>query len=205
MMAPWQIRVLGGLAVFTASLACGCGSRKEPPPTVPPFRGERKEWVHLLARDREVIDKTMGGLGGTWLVIIHSTGSAGASVPALDDYHRRVKGDPLGLPYHFLIGNGRGVADGRIHFSADRLAALGSATGTGRGDGSVRLDIGLVGDANRTAPTAAQLAALGEILDYLKAKGGRLRVRLHNEAEPSPSGCPGSQFPVKELREAFPD
>ena len=144
-------------------------------------------------------------MGGVWLVIIHSTGSAGASVAALDDYHRRVKGDPLGLPYHFLIGNGRGVADGFIHFSADRLAALRSAAGTGSDGGSVRLDIGLVGDANRTPPSSDQLMALGEILDYLKAKGGRLRVRLHNEAEASPRGCPGSQFPVKELREAFPD
>ena len=193
------------VAVFLAALAAGCAPA---PPSAAasgsPFHSERKQWVHLSPAMREHIDRAVGGIEGPWLVILHSTGSEGGSVAALEDYHRRVKGDPLGVPYHFLVGNGRGMADGRIHLSG-RLDTFRDEAAKAGASPAAALAIGLVGDGNRTPPTPAQLAATDEILDYLAAKAGRLRVRLHRETGESPRGCPGAHFPVKELREAYPD
>ena len=193
------------VVVLLATLAAGCAPA--PPPATAsgsPFHSERKQWVHLSPVMREHIDRAVGGMEGPWLVILHSTGSEGGSVAALEDYHRRVKGDPLGIPYPFLVGNGRGMADGRIHLSA-RLDTFRDEVAKAGATPQAALAIGLVGDGNRAPPTPAQLAATDEILDYLAAKAGRLRVRLHRETGESPRACPGKLFPVKELRQAYPD
>ena len=193
------------MVVFIATLAAGCAPA--PPAATPsgsPFPRERRQWVHLAPAMRDHIDRAVGGMEGPWLVILHSTGSEGGSVAALEDYHRRVKGDPLGIPYPFLVGNGRGMADGRIHLSA-RLDTFRDEVAKAGATPQAALAIGLVGDGNRAPPTPAQLAATDEILDYLAAKAGRLRVRLHRETGESPRACPGKLFPVKELRQAYPD
>lgn len=197
----WQLScaVLCGAAL----LAAGCS---RPPGQSAasggnPFAAPRQSWQRLSTEHRETIDQALRNPPAELLVVIHSTGFAGSTPVALNDYHRRVKGDPAGTPYHFLIGDGGGFEAGGIRISP-RMRAL--AEDGARGE-QATVHVGLSGDFTEDAPRPSQLAALDEILDYLAAKTSTLRVRLHRETEASPRGCPGTAFPVKELREAFPE
>jgi len=189
--------------MILAATLCACG----PPPPVPAEEGEfsfslpRTAWVYLTPEMRGVIDRVLGDGSRDLLVILHSTGTSGGSVAALDDYHRRVKGDAGGMPYHVLIGNGHGLPNGKVHFSQRFLGLEGGGEETGAGE--LTLHLGWVDPGGEAPPGRAQLAALDEVLDYFAAKTPHLRVRLHREVEHSTRACPGEGFPVRALREAF--
>jgi hypothetical protein len=191
---------VGGMVLATLAALLSCGGCSRPVATAAAgpfdFAGERVCWEFLDDEMRSRLDALFEGTTGPPLVVIHSSATDTGSVAAFEDHFSRVKRDPMGMPWHFLIGNGRGMAAGRIHFSR-RLAASAAAP--------ERIELALVGDFNRRPPERSQLAALDEILDYLAAKAGPPRVRLHREIANSPRGCPGARFPVEDLRRAFPD
>ena len=66
----------------------------------------------------------------------------------------------------------------------------------------------IVGDFNRDLPTKAQLAALEELIKYLRKRVGRskgrvLIVKAHREINPKPTDCPGNRFPYNWMHRTF--
>ena len=188
--------------------AAGCGkpdvAANPPAPRSFDFSAPRVAWSHLDPPARAAIDAGLAKRALPDLIILHSTGSPAVSASALADNHTRVRGLAGGLAYHFVIGNGRGIPDGHLitgpRWSGGQPSqALADPAGEANA-----LTIALTGDFNRTPPTPAQLDALDELLDYLEAKTGPVKIRLHREVETCPRQCPGKLFPVKALRAAHP-
>lgn len=78
---------------------------------------------------------------------------------------------PHGLGDHFLIGNGRGCADGEIQVSRRWDMQLAAAPpGATLGDDCI--SICLVGDFDRAAPTTAQLRRLEQLIVAIRERYG---------------------------------
>lgn len=116
-------------------------------------------------------------------ILIHHSRSARAMQP------------PPGQQDHFLIGNGRGLADGELQYGLawlqQRPALLNGAPL--KGD---CITICLVGDFERAAPTAVQMRRLEQLVRALR---GRCSLSADQVLFDSASGGPGGigrHFPV---------
>lgn len=132
-------------------------------------------------------------------VIIHQSGTLSGNAAYLD----RVQssgGSPHCVAFHFLIGNGRGASDGEIQVGSRwrRQAPSPSVTGA---EGEA-INVCLVGDFVREPPTRAQMASLGLLLRHLQWRFNLPQrcVRLHREADPGYTQCPGDHLSLDALR-----
>ena len=140
-------------------------------------------------------------------VVIHHSATTAGDAASFDRYHREERGWEHGLGYHFVIGNGHGARDGQLEVGPRWLAQLqGAHAGAGIYN-EAGIGICLVGDFDRRAPTAAQLATLRSLVAGLC---GRFRIPSgrvlgHREVKRTASGspatqCPGRNFSLDEIR-----
>ncbi len=132
-------------------------------------------------------------------IIIHQTGALSGNAAYLDRT-RPPGGSPQCVAFHFLIGNGRGAADGEIQVGNRWRRQTPSPSVTGaEGDA---INVCLVGDFVREPPTRMQMASLALLLRHLQWRFSipRRHVRLHREADAGYSQCPGDQFSLDALR-----
>lgn len=148
-------------------------------------------------------------------IVVHDSGSPAGDLAALDRRHSRA--GLAGLGFHFVIGNGQGMEDGAVvaGYRWDRqLAGAHAARGMAmRTAGGATLDadalnrnavaICLVGNAERRAPSDAQLRSLAELVRALQAElgiqGHAVRFRSELGATGGRAGC----FPLDRFRAAL--
>lgn len=193
-MAHLQLRVRLALGLFV--LIVGCGTQAQPPAvpvsrTVPVPATAHQTWQPDAA-------------AGAWkYVLLHHSATESGSVASIDAEHRArrdASGNPWrGIGYHFVIGNGRGMADGQIEPTfrwKDQSAGAhaGEATFNEQGIG-----ICLIGNFDQAPPTEKQLAAARRLVGYLK---GEFRIpadRVLKHGDVKATACPGKHFPAQEL------
>ena len=153
---------------------------------------------------------------GTWrAIVVHDSGSPAGDVAALERRHSRAGLEGLG--FHFVIGNGQGMDDGAVvaGYRWDRQlpgahAARGMAMRTAGGSAldaealnRTAIAICLVGNAERRAPSDAQMRSLAELLRSLQADLGipanAVRFRSELGAAGGRAGC----FPLDRFRAAL--
>src|SRR4029078_798906 len=105
-------------------------------------------------------------------IVIHHTASKRGSVESIHEAHLKRKdkdGNPWqGIGYHFVIGNGNGMTDGEIEPTFRwREQMQGGHAGSG-GYHEHGIGIALVGNFDEQPPTAAQLAAIKQLVMALK-------------------------------------
>ncbi len=185
----------------------------EPPPPPPPRRGF---WSSLFGRrsaptvnyrylSRGVIEAIRNApvQRGRWkFIVVHNSGTRQGNARAFDYYHRNVRRMQNGLAYHFVIGNGTSSGDGEVEIGSRWRRQINGGHVHSDYLNNIALGICLVGDFNRTQPTAAQLDACEELIRYLrircgKADGRDIPVRPHREVNPPrwSTDCPGDAFP----------
>lgn len=113
-----------------------------------------------------------------------------------------------GLAYHFVIGNGRGAGDGEIEIGPRWTRQINGGHVASDYLNYISLGICLTGDLNERPPTKRQLAALDELIRYLRSRCGKVQgryaiVRGHREINPKPTDCPGNKFPLRWLHRRF--
>ena len=194
--------------LLIACLVCGaggCGQKAPVPPdqTDYDFAAPRTAWLSLDVQTRSTLDTGLAKRPKPAMCVIHGTGSPAASASGLADNHQRVRGIGGGMAYHFVIGNGHGIADGSLVIGPRWLAGTASGAGDDISLDRGTISICLVGDFNRAPPSLKQLQTLDELLDYLTGKIGPYPVRLHREIENSRRACPGKHFPVRAMRRAY--
>jgi hypothetical protein len=146
---------------------------------------------------------------GRWrYIVVHNSGTRQGNARAFDYYHRRVRHMPNGLAYQFVIGNGHGSGDGKIEVGNRWSQQLSGGHCASDYLNNIAIGICLVGDFNRDLPTKAQLAALEELIKYLRKRVGRVdrqlaTVKAHREINPRPTDCPGNRFPVRWMHRKF--
>ena len=183
----------------------------------PPPPRERRGWFGLgggpryryLTRGvRSAIDRAPVKRGRWQYVVVHNSGTRQGNARIFANYHRNVRKMKNGLAYHFVIGNGTSSGDGEIEIGPRWTRQINGGHVASDYLNNIGIGICFVGDFNRDVPTRAQLAALQELITYLRKRVGRskgrvLIVKAHREINPKPTDCPGDRFPYRWLHRTF--
>ncbi len=174
------------------------------------FLGGGPKYRFLTRSIKSAIDNAKVQKGRWKYIVVHNSGTRQGNAKAFDNYHRKVRKMPNGLAYHFVIGNGTSSGDGEIEIGNRWVRQINGGHVASDYLNNIGLGICLVGDLNRDVPTKAQLAALDELMTYLrkrcgKVKGHDIMVRGHKQINPKPTDCPGDRFPLKWLSKEFAD
>lgn len=137
---------------------------------------------------------------GQWkYIVVHHSGAPQGSAESIDRYHREDRGYENGLAYHFVIGNGRGgMKDGEIavggRWKKQILGGHLASTALNR----VSIGICLIGDFEKTKPSAKQIRSLISLCHYLLVdlSLNRSALQIHKQINPKPTKCPGKYFPT---------
>lgn len=160
-------------------------------------KAAKSNWQFLNRSVRAKIDAAKVQPQRWKMVVVHSSGTKSGGATAFDYYHRQVKHMAHGLAYHFVIGNGHGTGDGQIEVGQRwSLQEAGGHLRSGT-QNEIALGICLVGNFEKGRPTEKQVEALDELIDYLQAKVGKVRVTTHRLINIRPTLCPGRNFPSK--------
>ncbi len=138
-------------------------------------------------------------------LIIHHSATPNGNAAKFDAYHRRERHMQNGLAYHFLIGNGTDSGDGEIEIGPRWMKQLQGGHVASLAYNENSLGICLIGNFEKQRPTKHQLAALIELLGYLKNDllGGKPKLYLHREVKGEHTLCPGRYFPAKRIHRLF--
>jgi len=137
-------------------------------------------------------------------IVVHHTAAEHATLPGIDNYHRKHFGDPLGAEYHFVINNGKkdranrpiglvDIARWRHQEPAWHLFKPHNAPDS--------IAICLVGNFETRGLPAEMLASLTDLTRALMklCEIPRERVSTHRVVDEKMTQCPGKLFP----RDAF--
>jgi len=138
-------------------------------------------------------------------IVIHHSATTTGGARVFDKYHRKVNGwDELG--YHFVIGNGRGTVDGMIEVGS-RWHKQKHGAHCKTPDNYFNnhgIGICLVGDFTERPPSAAQMAALEQLVRFLSREchipPGM--VTSHG-AVTGKTACPGNLFPLRRFQRSL--
>lgn len=183
----------------------------------PPPPRERRGWFgfgggpryrYLTRGVRSAIDRAPVKRGRWQYVVVHNSGTRQGNARIFSNYHQNVRRMKNGLAYHFVIGNGTSSGDGEIEIGSRWTRQINGGHVASDYLNNISIGICFVGDFNRDVPTRAQLAALQELVTYLRKRVGRskgrvLIVKAHREINPKPTDCPGDRFPYRWLHRTF--
>ena len=167
-----------------------------------------RRWRYLSPSVRKAIDQARVQKGRWKYLIVHNSGTRQGNARIFDTYHRRVRKMQNGLAYHFVIGNGNSSGNGEIEIGPRWTGQINGGHVASDYLNNIALGICLVGDLNRDQPTPAQLAALDELIVYLRGRVGKIKgkpsiVVPHKKINPKPTDCPGDRFPYDWLKQKF--
>jgi len=162
----------------------------------------KETYKYLTPAVRRAIDNAKVRRNRWKFIVVHNSGTRQGNAKAFDYYHKHVRHMPNGLAYHFVIGNGTSSGNGQIEIGGRWLKQLDGGHVHSDYLNSISLGICLVGDFNRDRPTDEQLAALEELIKYLRKRCGKVDgkwpiVLPHRKINPPrwPTDCPGDRFP----------
>ncbi len=172
--------------------------------------GGGPKYTYLTPAVRAAIDNARVKRGRWKYIVVHNSGTRQGNAKAFDNYHRNVRHMQNGLAYHFVIGNGHSSGNGEIEIGNRWTRQINGGHVASDYLNNIALGICLVGDLNRDVPTKTQLAALEELINYLRKRCGKVKgkdiiVRGHKQINPKPTDCPGDRFPLKWLNRTFRD
>ena len=141
-----------------------------------------------------------------WTAItIHHSGTKNGSSAIFDKWHK--KGNHWeGVGYDFVIGNGTNSGNGQVEVTFRwRDQKVGAHCGGTKGNWANRESVGicLVGNFNKTSPTAQQMEALAKLTRFLRDryKISAGRIYGHNSTPGArATDCPGKKFPMSKLK-----
>ena len=140
-------------------------------------------------------------------IVIHHSATESGSVESIHEEHLKrsdAEGNPwLGIGYHFVIGNGRGMPDGILQATfrwKEQIhgAHSGSALFNTRGIG-----ICLIGNFEDASPSKAQIKSLKSLVKILAARHRITPGNLMGHASVKATACPGKYFPLNEIRQVI--
>ena len=135
-------------------------------------------------------------------IVAHHSATAQGSAMSFDREDRR-QGMKNGLAYHFVIGNGHGTPDGVIEIGSRWKYQLHGGHVSKWEFNNHGIGICMVGNFEKTQPTAKQLASFRELTTYL---GGELldnRYKFYVHKEINATLCPGRNFPTDTMHRVF--
>jgi len=138
-------------------------------------------------------------------VIIHHSATDEGNAAIFDKLHRE-QNHWEGIGYDFVIGNGIDSGDGQVEVTFRwRKQIPGAHCGGTSGNWANKDGVGicLVGDFNRTVPTARQMQSLLKLIRFLQKRYGIPKSRIYgHKTTPGArvTACPGKNFAMTQLR-----
>lgn len=176
---------------------------KIPAPAKPAAAGEKStNPKHPLPPELKRVLDAMPVTKGKWKkIVIHHSASKKGSLQSMDMYHRQKRKMENGLAYHFVIGNGQGMRDGKIEIGNRWKRQIKGGHLASDTMNQVAIGICLVGNFEVAKPTQAQMQSLYALAGYLSRRCGisKLNVQTHRQINIKPTACPGKYFPTKLL------
>ena len=153
---------------------------------------------------RKVVEKTQSIVledkKWKWIVAHHS-GIEDGNARVYEYYHKEVKRMRDGLAYHFVIGSGKDSGDGEGEVGSRGIYQQrgGHVQRTEVNDHGI--GICLVGNFQNRKPTAKQMEAFHELMDFLQniVLEKKCAFAGHKEIDLNHTVCPGRQFPLREM------
>lgn len=141
-------------------------------------------------------------------IVLHHTAADRGSVEGIHEAHLRRRdgnGNPwMGIGYHFVIGNGRGMPDGAIETTFRWRQQLHGAH-AGRADyNQVGIGICLVGNFEKHAPTTAQQAAIRRLIRHLRSTYNIQPDKIVRHSALKKTACPGRHFSIAKVTQGSP-
>ncbi len=132
-------------------------------------------------------------------IVIHHSGMPEGTLKSIDRYHRTERHMEHGLAYHFLIGNGSGMGDGEIAVGNRWKEQLDGGHLRSEAQNKTALGICLIGNFQKSPPTAKQLQSLENLIRALMKRCALSAgtVRTHQQINVVRTDCPGSKFPTR--------
>ena len=135
-------------------------------------------------------------------IVLHHTATEAGSVASIHANHlqRTTGGKPwLGIGYHFVIGNGVKTTDGKIYVGDRWKRQIRGGHLASSALNEVAIGICLVGNFEKTQPTAKQRTSLKALVSLLRKRTGvpYSQVRTHRHITPKPTICPGRRFNLR--------
>jgi len=176
-------------------------SRVIPPRVIKPKKGWRSAYKNIP---------------GNWLppsqlekkwvaVVVHHSATENGNAAIFDKWHRE-RNHWEGVGYDFVIGNGSDSGDGQVEVTFRWRKQItgahcgGTANNWANKDG---IGICLVGNFNRTVPTARQMQSLLKLIRFLQQRYGIPRSRIYgHKTTPGArvTDCPGRRFSIARLK-----
>jgi hypothetical protein len=145
-----------------------------------------------------------GAAPRTWkYIVLHHTATEAGDVATINEAHRQrtdSAGRPwLGIGYHFVIGNGRGMADGLVEPTFRWTDQLHGAHAASRQYNEHGIGVCLVGNFSEQPPTQRQLAAAQKLVAQLRSEYRITRTNVVRHSDLSATECPGELFPLDSI------
>ncbi|MDP6083359.1 MAG: LysM peptidoglycan-binding domain-containing protein [Verrucomicrobiota bacterium] len=134
-------------------------------------------------------------------IVIHHSADSNNSIRGMEHYHRRVRRMENGLAYHFVIGNGVKTSDGKIYVGDRWKRQIRGGHLASLALNEVAIGICLIGNFEKTLPTAKQRTSLKALVSHLRKRTGVpfSQVRTHRNINPKPTICPGRRFSLRNI------
>lgn len=172
---------------------------EEPPPPPPPVVVVKPKELPLPSGEPGW-QVNVASRPWRWIVVHHSASDRGCAT-AFDEYHRNGRHwDELG--YHFVIGNGTGSGDGQVEVGSrwpKQKHGAHCKVGNNEEYNEGGIGICLVGNFEKGRPTAAQLASLARLVDYLAARYKIDDKHIIGHGDVDDTRCPGRGLPLDGL------
>ncbi|QDT63499.1 peptidoglycan recognition protein family protein [Calycomorphotria hydatis] len=131
-------------------------------------------------------------------IVLHHTATNSGSVASIDAAHKRRRdsaGRPWkGIGYHFLIGNGNGMPDGKVAETFRWEEQIAGAHAGVLQYNQHGIGIALVGNFELEGPTDRQQTALLELIERLVTDYGIPAENILTHGEIRATQCPGRFF-----------
>ncbi|MEO1996166.1 MAG: peptidoglycan recognition family protein [Planctomycetaceae bacterium] len=138
-------------------------------------------------------------------LVLHHTASAGGNVDSIHEAHVQRKdkqGRPWkGIGYHFVIGNGDGMADGAIEPTFRWREQMHGAHAGVPDYNNSGIGIVLVGNFETQKPTAAQVASVQRLVRALALEYGISAENIIGHRDVKATACPGQHFPLSDIKQ----
>lgn len=136
-------------------------------------------------------------------MVLHHTASEAGSIQSIDKAHRQRKdsaGRPwLGIGYHFVIGNGNGMADGETQPTFRWTRQLHGAHAGVADYNQLGIGIVLVGNFEKSRPTPAQLQSARRLVRTLRTAYGIDNENIVTHGDVNRTACPGRYFSLARI------
>lgn len=133
-------------------------------------------------------------------IVIHHTATDSGSVERIHESH--LKKGWLGIGYHFLIGNGKGMSDGSIEPTFRWRQQLHGAHAGKDEYNQKGIGICLVGNFEEKPPSTAQLTEVKRLVAVLRDEYSIPASRVIGHRDVKATACPGQHFPLAEVSQS---